>query len=100
MLRSFIQPERTQEVPENRGAMLQSLRSFFYDTALSASTPVLELLRDVVGLDRVLFGTDYPQAPRNVIPACATAIRSAASLAGGEDFSSANIRRLVPRLEV
>ncbi len=99
MLRSFLQPERAQGVPENREAMLRLLRSFFYDTALSASTPVLELLRDVIGLDRLLFGTDYPQAPENVIPACAAAIRGAASLARGDDFSSANARRLVPRLE-
>ncbi len=99
MLRSFLQPDQTQDVPENRDAMLRLLRSFSYDTALSASTPVLELLRDTVGLDRVLFGTDYPQAPENVIPACADAVRGAASLAGGTDFTSANARRLLPRLE-
>ena len=99
MLRTYLQPEQTEGVPENREAMLRLLRSFFYDTALSASTPVLELLRDTVGLDRVLFGTDYPQAPKNVIPACADAVRGAAPLAGNTDFTTANARRLVPRLE-
>ena len=100
MLRSYLQPEQTRGVLEDRASILHLLRHFFYDTALSASTPVLELLRATVGLDRVLFGTDYPQAPANVIPACATGIRDAVSLAKGEDFTSTNARRLVPRLAI
>ena len=98
MLRTYLQPDQTRGAADDRADLLRLLRHFFYDTALSASMPVLTLLRDTVGLDRVLFGTDYPQAPPNVIPACAAGVRAAASLAGGESFPSLNGRRRSPRL--
>src|SRR5579864_1450191 len=36
------------------------LRRIYWDTALSASDPVLRVLRDVAGINQVLYGTDFP----------------------------------------
>ena len=38
----------------------------YWDTALSASDPVLRMLRDVAGIDQVLFGTDFPYLRRDL----------------------------------
>jgi predicted TIM-barrel fold metal-dependent hydrolase len=41
-------------------------RRIFWDTALAVSDPVLRMLRDVAGLDQVLFGTDFPYLRRDM----------------------------------
>ena len=46
-------------------------KSFYYDLALSSSDPVVALLDQVVGTDRLVFGSDYPQVPENYIQATA-----------------------------
>lgn len=51
-----------------RGA-LHYLRSFYYDTALSASTHNLSSLLQLVGTDHVLFGSDFPYAPEPITTA-------------------------------
>jgi len=47
---------------ENRASAAET----FHDTALSWSDPVLAMLRSAVGIDRVLFGTDYPYLRRDL----------------------------------
>jgi len=42
------------------------VRRIYWDTALAASDPGLRMLRDVVGIDRVLFGTDFPYLRRDL----------------------------------
>jgi 6-methylsalicylate decarboxylase len=54
-----------------RGAASETLRRLHWDTALSFTPPVLNMLRDVVGLNQVLFGTDHPYLRRDI------AVRSA-----------------------
>src|SRR5277367_5354808 len=49
-----------------RGTAADTFRRLYWDTALSWRDPVLELLRSVVGLDRVLFGTDFPYLRRDL----------------------------------
>ncbi len=39
------------------------LRRFYYDVALSASPEALQLAAEVVGTDRLLYGSDIPFAP-------------------------------------
>ena len=58
--------ELTERAP--KGA-LHYLRSFYYDTALSASTHNLASLLQLVGTDHVLFGSDYPYAPEAITTA-------------------------------
>lgn len=49
-----------------RGTAADTFRRLYWDTALSWHDPVLNLLRSVVGMDRVLFGSDYPYLRRNL----------------------------------
>jgi 6-methylsalicylate decarboxylase len=48
---------------EERGAVADTLRRLYWDTALSYRDPIL---RDVVGLDQVLFGSDFPYIRRDL----------------------------------
>lgn len=43
------------------------LQGFYYDTALSAAPASLSSLLEIVGSDRILFGTDFPFAPPEFI---------------------------------
>ena len=49
---------------EQRGSAADMFRRIYWDTALSATDPVLRMLRDVAGIAQVLFGTDFPYLPR------------------------------------
>ena len=51
---------------EQRGTAASMFRRMYWDTALAASDPVLRLLRDVAGIDQVLFGTDFPYLRRDL----------------------------------
>lgn len=64
------------------------LRRFYYDTALSANPHTLRCLRELVGPDHILFGSDYPFAPEPVVQA------SVAGLASYDGFSAADRARI------
>jgi predicted TIM-barrel fold metal-dependent hydrolase len=49
-----------------RGAAADMFRRTYWDTALAASDPVLRMLRDVAGIDQVLYGTDFPYLRRDL----------------------------------
>jgi 6-methylsalicylate decarboxylase len=49
-----------------RGAFVDALPRFYWDTASAFSDPVLRMLRSVTGVGNVVFGTDYPY-PRDSI---------------------------------
>jgi predicted TIM-barrel fold metal-dependent hydrolase len=49
-----------------RGTAADTFRRLYWDTALSWHDPVLQLLRSVVGMDQVLFGTDFPYLRRDL----------------------------------
>lgn len=51
---------------ERRISAAETLRSLYFDTALSWGEPVLRVLKATVGLDRVLYGTDYPYLRRDL----------------------------------
>jgi predicted TIM-barrel fold metal-dependent hydrolase len=51
---------------EQRGAAADMFHRTYWDTALSASDHVLSMLRDVAGIDQVLFGTDFPYLRRDL----------------------------------
>jgi predicted TIM-barrel fold metal-dependent hydrolase len=51
---------------EERGTAADMFRRMYWDTALSASDPVLRMLRDVAGIDQVLYGTDFPYLRRDL----------------------------------
>ena len=51
---------------EQRGTAADMFRRIYWDTALAASDPVLRMLRDVAGIDQVLYGTDFPYLRRDL----------------------------------
>lgn len=50
-----------------REPVRQQLRRLYYDLALSADPANLRLAAEVVGIDRLLYGSDFPFAPTNFI---------------------------------
>jgi predicted TIM-barrel fold metal-dependent hydrolase len=82
-----------------RGVM-QYLKGFFYDTALSASPNALRSLCELVPPTQILFGTDFPFAPEPVTD------RTIDGLARYDGFDEAargaierhNVLALLPRL--
>ena len=51
---------------EHRGTAADMFRRIYWDTALAASDPVLRMLRDVAGINQVLYGTDFPYLRRDL----------------------------------
>jgi aminocarboxymuconate-semialdehyde decarboxylase len=51
---------------EQRGTAADMFRRIYWDTALAASDPVLRMLRDVAGMNQVLYGTDFPYLRRDL----------------------------------
>lgn len=54
-------------VAERVGDPLAAIRSFYFDTALSAGSSPLAALAQVADPERILFGTDFPFAPTSAI---------------------------------
>jgi predicted TIM-barrel fold metal-dependent hydrolase len=84
---------------EVRGTAAATLRRLHWDTALSFSAPVLNMLKEVVGLDQVLFGTDYPYLRRDIAVRSARNMRQTALLAPERQaILCGNAEQLFPRL--
>jgi aminocarboxymuconate-semialdehyde decarboxylase len=85
---------------EARGTAAATLRRLHWDTALAFSTPVLNMLREVVGLDQMLFGTDYPYLLRDIAVRTARGMRDTPALAARERpaMLHGNAEKLFPRL--
>jgi predicted TIM-barrel fold metal-dependent hydrolase len=47
--------------------VLSYLQSLYYDTALSPSSYAMASLMELVGPEKILFGSDFPFAPREVV---------------------------------
>jgi aminocarboxymuconate-semialdehyde decarboxylase len=60
--------DEMQVIPgaETRTTAAETFRRLYWDTALSWTDPVLRTLRDIVGIDHVVFGTDYPYLRRDL----------------------------------
>ena len=85
---------------EERGPVADTLRRLFWDTALSYRDPILRMLRDVVGLDQVLFGSDFPYLRRDMAVHCVQQLEQTAELTSEErsQVMSGNAIKLFPRL--
>ena len=60
-----------------RQPVREQLRRFHYDVALSADPTALDMAAEVVGIDRLLFGSDFPFAPDGFIDRNAANVRGA-----------------------
>jgi predicted TIM-barrel fold metal-dependent hydrolase len=96
----FLTPGHKLHVEEDRSGLARGMRSFYYDTALASTEPVLALLDQIVGIDRVVFGTDYPQVPENFIQATVDAVVRSKTLDDKKrcEIVRGNALRLIPRL--
>jgi predicted TIM-barrel fold metal-dependent hydrolase len=85
---------------EERGTAADAFRRLYWDTALSWRPPVLQMLRSVVGMGQVLFGSDYPYLRRDLAVACRHEVETSAALDSQESRSilAGNALKLFPRL--
>ncbi len=60
-------PEYAVNAPQG---VLEYIRRFYYDTALSPSAYSLASLRELVDPSQILFGSDFPFAPAPVVASC------------------------------
>jgi 6-methylsalicylate decarboxylase len=81
-------------------AAAEAFRRLYWDTALSWCDPMLHMLRDVVGIDRVVFGSDYPYLRRDLAVSCREHIEASPELTDGERTAvlGATATTLIPRL--
>jgi 6-methylsalicylate decarboxylase len=82
-----------------RGPAADTLRRLYWDTTLSYSEPELRMLREVVGLDHVLFGSDFPYFRRDLAVNCVRHLKQSAELTKDERsrVMSVNAVKLFPR---
>ena len=85
---------------EDRASAADTFRRLYWDTALSWSDPVLDMLRSVVGIDHVLFGTDYPYLRRDLAVGSRGHIADTAELTADEKTAvlGGTAATLIPRL--
>jgi len=85
---------------EARATAAETFRRLYWDTALSWGDPVLRMLREVVGIDRVVFGSDYPYLRRDLAVSCRQHIQASPELTDGERKAilGGTATKLIPRL--
>ena len=83
-----------------RGSAADTFRRLYWDTALAWSDPILRMLRAVVGIDRVVFGSDYPYLRRDLAVRGCAELASSAELSGAERAAvlHGTALSLIPRL--
>ena len=86
---------------EDRGTAAETFRRLYWDTALSWSDAELRMLRDVVGIDRVVFGTDYPYLRRDLAVSSHDHIAASQELTDSERAAvlGGTAISLIPRLD-
>jgi len=84
---------------EQRGRAAEMFRRIYWDTALSASDPVLRMLRDVAGIEQALYGTDFPNLRRDLAVSSKPRILLSSELSHSERRAilGGNASRLSPR---
>jgi len=82
------------------GTAAESLRRLYWDTALAWTDPVINHLRHIGGLDKVVFGTDFPYVRNDLAKKGKLSIAGSASLSPEEkrQVFSGNALELFPRL--
>ena len=85
---------------EARATAAETFRRLYWDTALSWGDPVLRMLRDVVGIDHVLFGSDYPYLRRDLAVSGRERIEASPELTDSERTAVLGVTatKLIPRL--
>lgn len=84
---------------EARGTAADTFRRLYWDTAAAWHDPNLHMLRSVVGMGQVLFGTDYPYLRRDLAVACRREVQESVEINEDEQgrVLAANALKLFPR---
>lgn len=92
-------PEYAQKAPQG---ILEYIRRFYYDTALSPSPYSLASLRELVDPSHILFGSDFPFAPATLVGSCCATLDASPVLddEGRYGISRGNALKLFPRYKV
>jgi 6-methylsalicylate decarboxylase len=85
---------------DDRPSAAETLRHLYFDTALSWSDLVLTMLGSVIGLDHVLFGSDFPYLRRDLAVSGRRHIETSVVLTDSERVSILGLTAadLIPRL--
>jgi predicted TIM-barrel fold metal-dependent hydrolase len=85
---------------EGRAPAAETFRNLYWDTALSWSDPVLAMLRSVVGIDHVVFWTDFPYLRRDLAVNVRQHIATTSELTSDEKAAvlGGTATTLIPRL--
>ncbi len=81
---------------DRRGSVADMVRRIHWGTALAASDPVLRMLRDVVGIDHVLYGIDFPYLGRYLAINYKQRILQSAALNDAEKPAILGGKRVLP----
>jgi predicted TIM-barrel fold metal-dependent hydrolase len=83
-----------------RASAAETFRRLYWDTALSWGDPVLRMLREVVGIDHVVFGSDFPYLRRDLAVGCRQQLEATAELTDAERTAvlGGTATTLIPRL--
>lgn len=86
---------------DGRSPAAETFRNLYFDTALSWSDPVLVMLRTVIGIEHVVFGSDYPYLRRDLAVQCRERIAASPVLTDDERTAvlGGTALQLLPRLE-
>jgi predicted TIM-barrel fold metal-dependent hydrolase len=74
---------------DQRGSAADMFRRIYWDTALAVSDPVLRMLRDVAGIEQILYGTDFPYLRRDL------AIQSRQRILGSSELNELEKRAIL-----
>jgi len=88
-------PVNAQKLPQG---VVHELKRFYYDTAQASHPVLLTALKQVVGLEHTVFGSDYPWG---LAPNCVAELEAAGVLSADEmrGIDYANILPLLPRFQ-
>lgn len=86
---------------EERGSAAEMYQRVYWDTALAWRPPILRMLRVTAGMDRVLFGSDYPYLRRDLAVNCRAGVETSAELSAEESRAvlAGNALELFPRFK-
>jgi 6-methylsalicylate decarboxylase len=85
---------------EERGTAADMFRRMYWDTALSWHAPNLRMLKSIVGVDRIVFGSDFPYLRRDLAVKCRGEVEHSLELSEQESIAvlAGNALTLFPRL--
>jgi 6-methylsalicylate decarboxylase len=99
----FAAIDEIQFVPgaDQRGTAADMFRRMYWDTAAAVSDSVFRMLRDIAGIDRVVYGTDFPYMRRDLAVDSKQQILHAAELSDADrrGVLGDNAARLFPRFQ-